>query len=80
MKLWEQHLGYTIQERKMTTQLRISRDAKIKRDIGARSVRMSKEKGDTLFKRMMYHLEMYKKFKRQVIQKYSGRVRQHARS
>ena len=75
-KLYEQYL----EERKVTTQLRISRDSKIARDIGARSVSTAKKQNDVLYKRMKFHMEMYKKFKRQLIKKYSSRVRQKARS
>jgi len=80
-KLYEQYLDELfLDERKVSTQTRVTRQAKIARDIGARAVRAGKEKNDSLYKRMTYHLEMYKKFKRQLLKKYGSRVKMKART
>ena len=79
MKLWQEHIDDIISEKKITSQTRVSRTSKIKRDIGARAVRLAKEKNDSGYKRMKYHLELYTKFKRQLIKKYGNRVKQQAR-
>ena len=83
-KLFEQYfdeLMYAnLMERKTSTQTSITRQAKIARDIGARAVRVGKTQNDSLYKRMTYHLELYKKFKRQLLQKYGSRVKSKART
>ena len=68
-----------LDERKLTTQVRLTRQAKISRDVGSRAVKVAKTQNDTLYKRMMYHLELYKKFKKKLIDKYSSRVKVKAR-
>jgi len=79
--LYEQYLDELfLDERKTTSQTRVTRQAKIARDIGARAVRAGKTQNDTLYKRMTYHLELYKKFKNQLLKKYGSRVKMQART
>ncbi len=80
-KIYQQYLNELfLDEIKSNSQTRITRQAKIARDVGARAVRVGKTRNDSLYKRMTYHLELYKKFKRQLIQKYGSRVKMKART
>ena len=76
MKLYEE---FITTEAKSSSQTRITRQAKISRAIGSLASGMAKQKNDPLHKRMMYHLDLYKRFKQQIMNKYSSRVRGQAR-
>jgi len=76
MKLYEKFLA---KEAKTTSQTRITRQAKISRAVGSLASNFAKQRNDPLHKRMLYHLDLYKKFKQQIMNKYASRVRGQAR-
>jgi len=57
----------------------ISRQAKISRATGSLAASAAKKKNDPLYKKMIFHKKMWKKYKEQVMKKYSARVRAQAR-
>jgi hypothetical protein len=67
-------------EEKKSTNIRVTRQAKIAFYFGAFVILLQKTKNDSIYKRMSYHLELYKKFKRQLLKKYGSRVKQKART
>jgi len=68
-----------IQEAKRRSISTISRQAKIARATGSMAAAVAKKKNDPLYKKMIYHKSMWKKYKNQVMRKYSARVRAQAR-
>lgn len=68
-----------IQEIKKRSVTSISRQTKIKRATGVMATSVARKKNDPLYKRMMFHKKMWKKYKEQVMKKYSARVRPKAR-
>lgn len=75
----DEYLDNLIQEYKFSTKIRVSRDAKVNRDIGSRSVKTAQKHNDILYKRMLYHREMYNRLKKQILIKYGSSVRMQAR-
>ena len=75
MKLYQTYLN----EVKRPTVSRISRQSKIKRDIGNLATNVAKDRNDSSYDRMKFHLDLYKKYKKRVMDKYSSRVRSQAR-
>jgi hypothetical protein len=65
-------------ESKRTTVSKSTRKAKIARAIGSLSTSAAKKKNDPIYKMMMYHKDKYKKYKEQLMKKYSSRVRSKA--
>ena len=68
-----------INETKKRSISSISREAKIKRATGALATSEAKRKNDPDYKRMIFHKNMWKKYKEKVMKKYSARVRAQAR-
>lgn len=75
MKLYEMFF----QEVKRPTTSYVDRNAKINRDIGRLSFQVSKDKEDSLHKKMEFYRKKYEDLKRQIITKYSSRVKNQAR-
>jgi hypothetical protein len=75
LKLYEEYLL----DIKTTSQTRVTRPAKIARDIGFRSTKTAQKTNDPLHKRMEYHRKLYKAFKHQIMTKYASRVKSQAR-
>lgn len=78
MKIIEKYLQ-KIQEAKRRSISTISRQAKISRATGAMAASVARQKNDPLYKKMIFHKNMWKKYKEQVMKKYSNRVKQKAR-
>lgn len=68
-----------LDEVKRTTRSVVTRKAKINRAIGSLSTGMAKKKNDPMYKMMIKHKTMYKKYKAQLVRKYRGRVVSRAR-
>ncbi len=66
-------------EVKRPTVSRIDRVSKIDREVGRLAVQVSKDKEDSLEKRMEFHRKKYKYYKQQIMNKYSSRVKSQAR-
>ena len=77
MKLYEKQLLAI--ENKSSSQVRITRDAKIKRATGALATNVAKTNRDPIHNRMKFHMNMYKKYKSKLMNKYTSRVRGLAR-
>ena len=68
-----------LHEAKRTTVTKSTRQAKIKRATGSLASAAAKKKNDPLYKRMVFHKKMWKKYKDMVMKKYAPRVRSQAR-
>jgi len=66
-------------EVKRPTMSYVDRNDKIDRETGRLSVQVSKDKEDALHKRMVFHRDKYKQYKKQILDKYSSRVKAQAR-
>lgn len=75
MKLYEIFFN----EVKRPTTSYINKDAKINRDVGRLSIQVAKDKEDALQKRMAFHRRKYEDYKKQILSKYSSRVKNQAR-
>jgi hypothetical protein len=75
MKLYE----IFFDEVKRPTTSYINKNAKIDREIGRLSNQVAKDKEDSLQKRMEFHRNKYEYFKKQILLKYSSRVKNQAR-
>lgn len=74
-KLYEEFLD----ESYGSTMSKRGRTQKIKSTAGAIGVSLARQKDDPLYKRMMFHKMMYKKYKEQVQRKYKSKANQLAR-
>jgi len=68
-----------LQEIKKRSVTAISRQTKIKRATGVMATTVARKKNDPIYAKMMFHKKMWKKYKEQVMKKYSARVRSQAR-
>lgn len=75
MKLYEMFF----QEVKRPTTSYVDKNAKINRDIGRLSVQVADDKQDSIHKKMMFHKQKYEEYKKQILTKYSSRVKNQAR-
>jgi len=75
MKLFKQFF----QEVKKPTTSYVTRNKKIDREVGRLSVQVSRDKEDSLHKRMKFHRDKYKYYKQQILNKYSSKVKAQAR-
>ncbi|OQB41033.1 MAG: hypothetical protein BWY04_01063 [candidate division CPR1 bacterium ADurb.Bin160] len=77
MDILQEYLNF-LNEGKKTTLTKVTRQAKIKRAIGSLSSQEAKKNKDPLYKKMIFHRDMYKKLKLQIRKKYQSRVRSRA--
>jgi hypothetical protein len=75
MKLFKQFF----QEVKKPTMSYVDRNAKIDREVGRLSVQVSRDKEDALHKKMKFHMNKYKIYKQQIMDKYKSKVKSQAR-
>lgn len=75
MKLYEMFF----REVKRPTTSYVNRDAKIGREVGRLSVQVSKDKKDSIYKKMEFYRKKYEDLKSQILSKYSSRVKTQAR-
>jgi hypothetical protein len=75
MKLFKQYF----QEVKKPTMSYVTRNKKIDREVGRLSVQVSRDKEDALHRKMKFHRDKYKRFKQQILDKYSAKVKSQAR-
>ena len=78
-KLTEQITKILLEKPKRTSRTTIRRSTKIKRATGQLSTVAARKKNDPLYKRMIYHRDLYYKYRAQVHKKYAPRVRSRAR-
>ena len=69
----------TILEAKKTTVGKHTKKAKIARATGSLAAGAAKKANDPLYKKMIYHRDLYRKYKEQLMKKYAPRVRSKAR-
>ena len=75
MKLYEQFFD----EVKRPTTSIIDKNNKIDREVGRLSVQVSKDKEDALHQKMKLHRDKYNYYKKQILAKYSSKVKSQAR-
>lgn len=75
MKMYETFF----QEVKRATTSFINRKAKVDREVGRLAVQVSNDKDDSLNKKMEFHRKKYEDYKKQILSKYSSRVKNQAR-
>ncbi len=68
-----------LDEGKRTTRTTITRKTKIKRATGQLASVAARKKNDPMYKRMIYHRNLYFKYRDMIHKKYSPRVRTRAR-
>lgn len=78
MILLEEYLEF-LQDAKRTSMARTTRQTKIKRATGQLATSAARKKNDPLYKRMIYHRDLWRKYKAQIQKKYAPRVRTKAR-
>ncbi|MHA1622164.1 MAG: hypothetical protein ACTSVO_08500 [Candidatus Heimdallarchaeaceae archaeon] len=69
----------SLEEGKRTSRIVITRATKIKRATGQLASKEAKDRGDSLYKRMIFHRELYFKYRDLIHKKYAPRVRSRAR-
>jgi hypothetical protein len=74
-KLYEQFFN----EVKKPSITYVDKNDKIDREVGRLSVQVSRDKEDALHKRMKFHRDKYKYYKKQIMDKYSSKVKSQAR-
>jgi len=67
------------QEVKRPTMSYIDRKSKIDREVGRLTHQVSKDKQDSLYKRMEFYRKKYMDYKQQILKKYQSRVKAQAR-
>ncbi len=75
MKLFKQFF----QEVKRPTTSYIDKGDKIDREVGRLSVQVSKDKEDAIHRKMKFHRDKYILYKKQIMDKYSTKVKSQAR-
>jgi len=78
-KLTEHLTKILLEKPKRTSRTTIKRSTKIKRATGQLSTVAARKKNDPLYRRMIYHRDLYYKYRTQVHKKYAPRVRSRAR-
>jgi hypothetical protein len=68
-----------LEESKRTTATRVTRQTKILKATGHLASTQARRRNDPLYKKMIYHRELYYKYRELVHQKYAPRVRSLAR-
>lgn len=75
MKLYEMFFN----EVKRPTTSYVNKAAKIDREVGRLSVQVAKDKKDSMHQRMRFYKQKYEELKKQILNKYSSRVKTQAR-
>jgi hypothetical protein len=68
-----------LQEGKRTSITRVTRETKIKRATGQLASKEAKDRGDSLYDKMIRYRELYFKYRDRIHKKYAPRVRSKAR-
>jgi len=68
-----------LEEGKRTSRTTVTRATKIKRATGQLASKEAKDRNDSLYKRMIFHRELYFKYRDLIHKKYAPRVRSKAR-
>lgn len=66
-------------EVKRPTTSYVNRAAKVDREVGRLAVQVSRDKEDALHKKMEFYRKKYQDLKKQILTKYSSRVKNQAR-
>lgn len=77
-QLFQKYLD-KIEEGKRTSRVVITRATKIKRATGQLASKEAKDRNDSLYKKMIFHRDLYFKYRDLIHKKYGPRVRSRAR-